>query len=88
MASVKVVLNGPGVHQLLKSPEIASVCEAQAARMTRATGVPYVADVYVGKTRVNARGQTRKTEDVDDSRTGKQVGGYYRTLKSGKNHLC
>lgn len=59
MASVKVVLNGPGVLQLLKSSEIASVCEAQAARMTRATGVPYVADVYVGRKRVNAGARTR-----------------------------
>lgn len=63
MASVNVVLNGPGVHQLLKSPEIASVCEAQAARMTRATGVPYVADVHVGLNRVNARARIREVKD-------------------------
>lgn len=54
MASVKVKLISSGVRELLKSSEIASVCEAQAARMTRATGVPYVTDVYVGRTRVNA----------------------------------
>lgn len=39
---------------MLRSPEIAAICEAEAARMTRATGVKYVADVYFGKTRVNA----------------------------------
>ena len=54
MASVKVVLNSAGVRELLKSDGIAAVCEAQAARMTRATGVDYVPDVYVGRNRVNA----------------------------------
>lgn len=54
MASVKVVLNSAGVRELLKSPGVAAVCEAQAARMTRAAGVDYVADVYVGRNRVNA----------------------------------
>lgn len=58
MADVEIVLNPAGVRQLLKSGEIASICEAQAARMTRATGVEYVADVYVGKTRVNAGAKT------------------------------
>lgn len=63
MANIKVKLNSAGVRELLKSPEIASACEMQAARMTRATGVPYVADVYVGRTRVNASAQRRKEVD-------------------------
>lgn len=54
MANVKVELNSAGVRELLKSPAIASVCAAQAARMTRATGVEYTADVYYGRNRVNA----------------------------------
>lgn len=54
MANVEIELNSAGIRELLKSSEIASICEAQAARMTRATGVEYVADVYVGRTRVNA----------------------------------
>lgn len=54
MAEVEIELNSAGIRELLKSSEIANVCEGQAARMTRATGVEYVADVYVGKTRVNA----------------------------------
>lgn len=54
MANVTVKLNSSGVRDLLRSQEIANVCEAQAARMTRAAGVPYVADVYVGRNRVNA----------------------------------
>lgn len=54
MAKVEIELNSAGVRELLKSSEIASVCEAQAAKMTRAAGVKYVADVYTGRTRVNA----------------------------------
>lgn len=60
MANVEIVLDSAGIRELLKSQEIANVCEAQAARMTQAAGVKYVADVYVGKTRVNAAGVTRK----------------------------
>lgn len=59
---VEIVLNRAGIRELLKSSEIANVCESQAARMTRATGVEYVADVYVGKTRVNA-GAIRRDEE-------------------------
>lgn len=59
MANVKIELNSAGIQALLKSDEIASVCESQAARMTRATGVKYTADVYVGKTRVNAKGRRK-----------------------------
>lgn len=40
----------------LKSSEIADVCEKEAERMTRATGMSYKSDVFTGKTRVNARG--------------------------------
>lgn len=63
--NVKIVLNSAGVQELLKSAAIASVCEAQAARMSAAAGVPYVADVYVGKTRVNAMA------DVSGTKLGK-----------------
>lgn len=60
--SVKIELNSAGIQQLLKSAEIAGVCERQAARLTAASGVEYRADVYVGKTRINARAKT--TSDV------------------------
>ena len=36
MASVEIVLDSAGIQELLKSQEIANVCEAQAARMTQA----------------------------------------------------
>lgn len=41
---------------MLRSAEIAAICEAKAAEMTRATGMEYVPDVHTGKTRVNAGG--------------------------------
>lgn len=62
MAKSRIELNSAGIQQLLKSAEIASVCEGQAARLTAASGVEYRADIYVGRTRVNARAKT--TSDV------------------------
>ena len=55
MAKVTIELDSAGVQELLKSTEIANVCESEAEKMTVASGVKYVADVYVGRTRVNAR---------------------------------
>ena len=49
---------------MLRSPEIAAVCEKEAERMTRATGMPYQSDVMVGRTRVNARGRLKGKEDA------------------------
>ncbi len=60
---VRIVMNSAGVRELLKSSEIAKVCEAQATRMTRATGVEYTADVYMGRTRVNAGAHTGRNDD-------------------------
>lgn len=59
MADVKIVLNSAGVRELLKSSGVGKFCESKAAQMTRATGMPYVTDVYVGRTRVNAGAKTR-----------------------------
>lgn len=82
MADVEVELNSAGIQELLKSAPIASVCEEQAARMTRATGVEYVPDVHVGRTRVNAAGYSGSIKA--EKREGREVSGYYRTLKNGK----
>lgn len=60
---VEIVLDSAGIQDLLKSAEIADICEAQAARMTRATGMKYEADVHIGKTRVNARGYQNRGDD-------------------------
>lgn len=54
MADIKIVLDSAGIQAMLKSSEIAQVCEENARRMTVATGMEYQADVYVGRTRVNA----------------------------------
>lgn len=59
MADVKIVLNSAGLQELLKSSGVGKFCESKAAQMTRASGVPYVADVYVGRTRVNAAARTK-----------------------------
>lgn len=60
MDNVIIELNSDGIQELLKSPEIASVCESEARKMTEASGVKYVADVHVGRTRVNAKAVRRK----------------------------
>ena len=48
---------------MLRSPEIADVCEKEAARMTRAAGVEYVADVHYGKSRVSAGAKTGRDKE-------------------------
>lgn len=60
---VEIVLDSAGIRELLKSSEMANICEAEAARMTRAAGVEYVADVHVGKTRVNASARAGRDRD-------------------------
>ena len=67
MAKVTIELNSAGIQELLKSPEIASVCESEAQKMTQAAGVRYVADVYTGRTRVNARAIRRIENDREDN---------------------
>ena len=63
MGNVRIELNSAGIQELLKSEELADVCDGQARKMTQATGVKYVSDVYVGRTRVNARGIRRADND-------------------------
>lgn len=73
MARVKIELNSAGIQALLKSSEIADVCEEQAERMTRATGVEYVPDVRAGKTRISARGYD--AQKSDDGQYRRRSGG-------------
>lgn len=56
MAKVEIELNHAGIVALMQSDDIADVCEREAQRMTRAAGIDYKADVYVGRSRVNAAG--------------------------------
>lgn len=62
MSNVRIELDSAGIQELLKSSEIADVCEQEAQRMTRSAGMAYVADVHIGSTRVIAAGY-RKIED-------------------------
>ena len=57
---VRIELDSDGIQALLKSDELAEVCEGQAERMTRATGMEYKSDVYVGRYRVRAGANDRK----------------------------
>lgn len=52
MAKATIELDSAGLQALLKSPEIASVCESAAERMTAATGIKFKPDTRIGKTRV------------------------------------
>lgn len=63
MADVEIELNHGAIMALLKSDEIAQVCEKEAQRMTRATGMDYESDVYVGRSRVNAGGYQEADND-------------------------
>lgn len=52
MSSVRIELDSEGIQSLLKSKEIGNVCEKEAEKMTRASGMEYVSDVVIGRTRV------------------------------------
>lgn len=54
MSKIRIELDSAGIQELLKSPEMASVCGEEAARRTRATGMEYVPDIYIGVNRVRA----------------------------------
>lgn len=76
---------------MLRSQEIAAVCDAEAERMTRATGVKYVSDVRRGNQRVIASARTsadneavKNQRDSQNPRNRRTVKGYWRTGKGGK----
>ena len=67
MGNVRIELNSAGIQDLLKSSEIAAFSAATAHKITQAQGLKHVSDVYVGRTRVNARGVRRATDDRDNN---------------------
>ena len=69
MSNVKIVLNSDGIRELLKSDELAEVCEKKAMYMTRVTGMTYEADVKVGKLRVRAAGYSKAERHAESRRT-------------------
>ena len=54
MANVLVELNPDGVRQLLRSPEMMSICSAQAQAIAARAGAGYEVSTYTGRNRVNA----------------------------------
>lgn len=90
MADVKIKLNSAGIRTLLKSAGIAGVCEAQAAKMTQATGMPYVPDVYIGRTRANAAGITKDSGSLQKRKSSGKRGkdkGNWITTADGKRRF-
>lgn len=71
---------------MLRSREIASVCESQAEKMTRATGVEYKADVYLGRKRVNAAARKKGVQKKGKrkSKSG-EVREYWRKDRNGND---
>ena len=65
MAKMKFELNYAGVSRLLKSPEMRSVVEANAARIQKNAGDGYV--VKYGKNRVVAFVETGSDEAAQDN---------------------
>ncbi len=51
---VKIKLNYSGVGDLLKSPEMQTICENHASAIRARCGDGYEQDSYAGKTRANA----------------------------------
>ncbi len=54
MGNVKVVLNREGVRELLKSPEMMSICSDYANKALGRLGSGYEVTTHVGVNRVNA----------------------------------
>lgn len=54
MAKLRFELNTKGVIELMKSPEMLTVCKQYADRAQASLGEGYVVTTYPGKTRVNA----------------------------------
>ena len=56
MSNIKIEMNLPGLYALRNDPGLMEVLEAEAGRMTRATGMTYEPDPYHGPHRANAGG--------------------------------
>lgn len=65
--AVKVVLNGKGVRDLLKSGEMMSVCTEQASRIMNRCGDGYEMSTHVGKNRVNVSVSAGTYEAIRDN---------------------
>lgn len=50
----RVELNSAGVLELLKSAEMAAICQSYAGSVAQRAGTGYEVSTYTGRTRVNA----------------------------------
>ena len=67
MAKFHVELNPEGVRELLKSPEMASICQGHARAIASRAGSGYDVSLYTGRTRVNASVFTAREEAMRDN---------------------
>lgn len=54
MANVEIKLNSAGVREMLRSPEMKSICEEYANKALGKLGAGYEVTAMTGKNRVNA----------------------------------
>ena len=54
MSKVDFKLNRAGVRELMRSAEMAGICQEHASRVKNAAGDGYEVTVYTGRNRVNA----------------------------------
>lgn len=62
----KIILVSEGIRQLLKSTEMMTVCEEQAAIIRQRLGSGYSTNTHVGRLRVNVEVTTDTKEALND----------------------
>lgn len=67
MGNFRVELNSDGVKALLKSSEMAAICQGHAQSIAGRAGSGYEVSVYTGKTRVNASVSAVTAESIRDN---------------------
>ena len=67
MGKVQVELNSEGVRELLRSPEMAAICQAQARAIAGRAGSGYSVSTYTGTSRVNASVMAETQEAIRDN---------------------
>ena len=65
--NIRVELNSDGVRELLRSPEMAAVCQEQARMIANRAGDGYTVSTFTGANRVNASVMTETTEAMQDN---------------------
>ena len=64
---IRVELNSEGVRELLRSSEMAAICQEQARMIANRAGEGYSVSTYTGASRVNASVMTETTEAIRDN---------------------